>query len=115
MELCRINGELNSEFLLLLSLYRHSPYADIGLTLVLEILYSGHFPHSQPAADNVTNKARAKRAKSSPISVEWNIDDHLTALGARLSPMRSLGVGLLEAVIWVYNVFWPTAETLAGR
>ena len=78
---------------------------------MLEILYSGHFPHSQPAADNVTNKARAKRAQSGPISAEWNIDDHLTALGARLSPMRSLGVGLLEAAIWVYNVFWPTAET----
>ena len=80
---------------------------------MLEILYSGHFPHSQPAADNVTNKARAKRAQSGPISAEWNIDDHLTALGARLSPMRSLGVSLLEAAIRVYNIFWPKAETLA--
>ena len=60
VELCRINGELNSEFLLLLSLYRHSPHADIGLTLVLEILYSGHFPHSQPATDNIANKDQAK-------------------------------------------------------
>ena len=93
MELCRINNEMNSEFPLLLFLYRHSPHTDIGLILVLGILYSGHFPHSQPAADNITNKARAKRAKSGPISVEWNIDDHLTALGARLSPMRTLGVG----------------------
>ena len=27
--------------------------------------------------------------------------------------MRSLGVGLLEAAIRVYNVFWPTVETPA--
>ena len=80
---------------------------------MLEIHYSGHFPHSQPATDNVTSKAQAKRAQSSPISMEWNLDDHLTALGARLSPMRSLGVGLLEAAIRVYNVFWPTAKTPA--
>ena len=80
---------------------------------MLAILYSGHFPQSQPTADNVTSKARAKRAQSGPISVEWNIDDHLTALGARLSPMKSLGVGLLEAAIRVYNVFWPSTETPA--
>ena len=77
---------------------------------MLAILYSGHFPHSLPVVDNFTHKARAKRAQSGPVSVEWNIDDHLTALGARLSPMKSLGVGLLEAAIRVYNVFWPGAQ-----
>ena len=113
-ELCRINSELRSKFLILLFLYRHPPCTDIGLILVLEILYSGHFPHSQPATDNVTRKARAKRAKSGPVSAEWSIDDHLSALGARISPMKSLGVGLLEAAIRVYTVLWPTAETPAS-
>ena len=64
--------------------------------------------------DNVTLKARERRAKSGPISEEWNIDDHLTALSSRLSPMRALGVGLLDAAIRVYRVLWPCAETPAS-
>ena len=81
---------------------------------MLEILYSGNFPHSQPAANNVTRKARERRAKAGPISPEWEIDDHITTLGSCQSPMKTIGVGLLNAAIWVYNVFWLKAETPAS-
>ena len=74
------------------------------LILVLDLFYSEHFPHSKAAADNNTNKFRRKRIQEGPISAEWDVDDHLVALKARMSPLRTIGVGLLTSAIRVYNV-----------
>ena len=38
----------------------------------------------------------------------------LTALKTRLSPMRALGVGLLDAAIRAYRVLWPNTDTPAS-
>ena len=72
-----------------------------------------NFPHSQPAANNLTRKARQRRAEAGPISEEWDIEDHLIALSGRLSPLKAVGVGLLDAAIRMYRVLWPNAETPA--
>ena len=45
-----------------------------------------------------------------PIPSEWDIDDHLTALHARLSPLKIIGVDLLNAAIRVHKVLWPGTE-----
>lgn len=71
---------------------------------------SEQFPHSQTAAENITRKAREKRAESGPISETWEIEDHLTALNARLSPLRAIGTELLDAGIRTYRVLWPESE-----
>ena len=38
------------------------------------------------------------------------MDDHLVALKSRMSPLRSIGVGLLTSAIRVYRTFWPGCE-----
>ena len=53
------------------------------------------------------NKARQKKAESGPISAEWDIDDHLKALHARLSPLHNIVIDLLNAAIRAYGVLWP--------
>ena len=73
-----------------------------------------HFPHSQAAADNVTRRARQKKAATGPISEAWDIDDHLTALNARLSPLKTIGVNILDAAVRVYRVLWPESEAPAS-
>ena len=55
------------------------------------------------------NRARAKRAEAGPISGEWDVEDHLVALNARLAPLKSIGTELLDAGIHVYRKLWPGA------
>lgn len=55
-----------------------------------------------------------KRAESGPIAEAWDIEDHLTALNARLSPLKTIGVHLLDAAIRAYNVLWPGSEAPAS-
>ena len=81
--------------------------------MVVAFLSSEHFSHSKAAAANITIKAREKRAESGPISEEWDIEDHLTALDARISPLRCIGTELLEAGIRVYRILWPESATPA--
>ena len=40
------------------------------------------------------------------------MDDHLVALKARMSPLKTIGVELLSAAIRVYNILWPQSEPL---
>ena len=76
---------------------------------VLALIGAEHFSHSQAAADNVVNKSRLKQIESGPISAEWSIDDPLLALKARLSPLRTIGIDLLNAAIRTYSVLWPNS------
>ena len=66
-DLAKIKKEMDSKpfllfyFYLICKVFRHVTYA------VLVILFSGSFPHSQPATSNATHKARLRRAESGPI------------------------------------------------
>ena len=42
-----------------------------------------------------------------------DIEDHLTALDARISPLRCIGTELLHAGIRVYRTLWPESASLA--
>lgn len=72
-------------------------------------LSSEHFEHSKAAAANATRKAREKRAEAGEISATWDIEDHLTALDTRISPLKSIGTELMNAAIRAYHVLWPEA------
>ena len=80
------------------------------LTFVVALLDLENFPHSKTAADNSTSKFRQKKILEGPISAEWDMDDHLVALKARMSPLKAVGVELLSAAIRVYGNFWPECE-----
>ena len=55
-------------------------------------------------------RSREKQLESGPISVNCSIDDHLLALSARISPMRTIGIDLLDAAIGAYAALWPSSE-----
>ena len=46
-----------------------------------------------------TTKVRDARARKGPISPDFIIEDHLAAIGARLKPLKVLGVDLFGAAI----------------
>ena len=58
----------------------------------------------------MTRKFRERKIQDGPISSEWDMDDHMVALKARMSPLKAVGVGLLSAAIRVYRVLWPQCE-----
>ena len=80
---------------------------------MIAFLSSDHFSHSKAAAVNTVRKARAKGAEAGPIPEEWDIEDHLTALNARISPLKAIGMDLLDAGIRAYRALWPGSEPLA--
>ena len=86
----------------------------ISFDSVPAYLLSEHFEHCQAAAANTVKKARAKRAEASgaPLPEAWDIEDHLIALQARISPLKSIGVELLNASIRAYNVLWPESPSV---
>ena len=69
---------------------------------MIAILSSDRFAHSKAAALNTVRKARAKRAETGPIPEEWDMEDYLTALNARISPLKAIGLDLLDAGIKAY-------------
>ena len=71
------------------------------------LLFKGEFEHSREAAALAVAAAREKRAGKGPVSDAWDIEDHLTALKARIVPLRSIGTELLSAAIHVHGALWP--------
>ena len=55
----------------------------------------------------MTKRARAKRAETGPISNEWEVEDHLTAVRARIDPLNTISTDILNADIKVYQLLWP--------
>ena len=55
-----------------------------------------------------------KKIRDGPISADWDMDDHLVALKARMSPLKTMGVELLSSAIRAYNVFWPESQAPAS-
>ena len=74
------------------------------------MLFSANFPHSQPPAETAVNKVRRKRAESGPIPEGWEIEDYLTALQARVQPLKRLGVDMLDAAVHTFGALWPKVE-----
>ena len=72
------------------------------------LLFKGGFEHSREAAAKAVATAREKRAGKGPISDAWDIEDHLTALKARIVPLRSIGTELLSAAVHVHGALWPS-------
>ena len=75
----------------------------------LALVGTEHFPHSETDANNIVAKSREQQIESGPISVDWSINDHLLALNARISPMRTIRVDLLTSAIRAYSVLWPSS------
>ena len=63
------------------------------------LLFKGQFEHSRDAANLAVAAAREKHAGKGPVSDSWDIEDHLTALKARIVPLRSIGAELISAAI----------------
>jgi hypothetical protein len=72
------------------------------------LLFKGEFEHSREAAVLAVAAAREKRAGKGAVSDAWDIEDHLTALKARIVPLRSIGTELLSAAIHVHGALWPS-------
>ena len=77
---------------------------------MIAFLSSYHFSHSKAAALNTVRRARTKRAEAGPIPEEWDIEDHLSALNARISPLKAIGMDLLDAGIRAYRALWPGSQ-----
>ena len=72
------------------------------------LLFKGEFEHSREAAVLGVAAAREKRAGKGAVSDAWDIEDHLTALKARIVPLRSIETELLSAAIHVHGALWPS-------
>jgi hypothetical protein len=59
----------------------------------------------------VVKKRRQKRAEEGPISAEWDQGDHLAALQARLKPLQTFGVDMLQAAIQTHAILYPSIKT----
>ena len=55
----------------------------------------------------MTERARAKRAETGPISDEWEVEDHLMVVRARIDPLNTISTDILNASIKVYRLLWP--------
>jgi len=54
--------------------------------------------------------ARTKRAETETLSEEWDVQDHLVALNARIGPLRAIGTSLVDAAIQVHRTLWPKVQ-----
>ena len=69
------------------------------------------FPDSTAQASSAVAKAHRKQIKAGEaVQPNWSVDDHLTALRARLKLLRVLGVNLVNAAIRARSVLWPDTE-----
>jgi hypothetical protein len=56
-------------------------------------------------------KARQERAEEGPIPIQWDQDDYILALQARMKPLQSFGVDMLKTSIRTFDVLWPGQDT----
>ena len=56
---------------------------------------------------------RLKKAeRSGELPAEWNVEDHLVAMSARVGRLKVLGVDLFTAAIRAFKVLWPEEAEL---
>ena len=73
---------------------------------MLDFLASEYFGHTKTAAARMTERAWARRAETGPISDEWEVEDHLMAVRARIGPLNTISTDILNAGIKVYRLLW---------
>ena len=80
------------------------------------------FPDTQIPAESAVRIARDRRMKTMPVgTTEWDVEDYLESIRARLSPLKRFGDDLLKAATHVHKALWPedpsprTVKVLAER
>ena len=78
-----------------------------------------NFPHTDHLADNIVRKVRTQRAQEMRIDTEWELDDFLVAVKARIGPIQRISYDVFHVAIHLCHILWPeepalkTARTLA--
>jgi len=82
------------------------------LNSVLAYLFVGEFTSIRLQAAKAVRNARAERAKltEAPLSETWDIEDHITALKARIAPLKDSHIGLLNASLKAHRILFPEAR-----
>lgn len=66
-----------------------------------------NFPQTDAFADNLVKKVRTSRALETRIDAEWELEDFLVALKARMGPIKRLGCDALNIAIRLCRILWP--------
>lgn len=75
-------------------------------------MFVGEFTHIRLQAAKAVRDARAERTKltGAPLPEEWDIEDHITALKARIAPLKGSHIDLLNAGLKAHRVLFPEAR-----
>ena len=75
-------------------------------------LYVGEFTSIRLQAAKAVRDARAERAKLTwaPLPETWDIEDHITALKARIAPLKESHIDLFNASLKAHRVLFPEAR-----
>ena len=68
---------------------------------------SENFPHTDQLADDLVRKVRTQRAQEMRIDTEWELDDFLVALKARMGPIQRIGCDVMNIAIRLCHILWP--------
>ena len=79
---------------------------------MLAHLYVGEFTSIRFQAAKAVRDARAERAKltGAPLLETWDIEDHITALKARIAPLKESHTTLFNASLKAHRVLFPEAR-----
>ena len=77
------------------------------LTCLCFGLLSKNFPHTEKAAQDLVKKVRTQRAIEGRIDTEWELDDYLVAVKARLGPIQRVGCDALQMATNIFHALWP--------
>ena len=75
-------------------------------------MFVGEFTSIRLQAAKAVRNARAERAKltEAPLPETWDIEDHITALKARIAPLKDSHIGLLNASLKAHRILFPEAR-----
>ena len=72
----------------------------------------GEFTSIRLQAAKAVRDARAERAKltGAPLPETWDIEDHITALKARIAPLKDSHIDLLNASLKAHRILFPESR-----
>ena len=112
--LTKINAELSSKHLITSFFFFY--FGSYPFCLSTET-----FPQTDRAADQRVQAVRTQRAQEMPIDTEWDLDDFLVALQARMGPIQRIGRDVSDAATRLCHILWlkepapKTARSLAEK
>ena len=94
------------------TLTRYTISCFLSFNSMLAYIYVGEFTNIRLQAAKVVREARAERAKLSgtPLPEIWDIEDHITALKARIAPLKDSHIDLLNAGLKAHRALFPEAR-----